>query len=172
MTTPRKTYAVHGFRKVNRNVRRRLEVRGEEKGIVVYDDFAHHPTAVRETLTGVRQQFPDARIWAIFEPRSQTSRSAVFESDFVQSLAVSDIAVIAPVFGPPRRASTGVLSPERVRKGIGELGGDAYAPESIEAIVQLVRDKACAGDRVVVMSNGGFEDIHSRLLDGLKGRAD
>ena len=144
------------------------EVRGEEQGIVVYDDFAHHPTAVRETLKGMRQQFPDARVWAVFEPRSQTSRSAVFESEFARSLSVADIAVIAPVFGPPRRRSIGVLSPERVEREIRDLGGEAYAPESTEAIVELVRQKARPGDRVVVMSNGGFDDIHNRLLDGLK----
>lgn len=153
-----------------KNVRRRLEVRGEEQEVVVYDDFAHHPTAVRATLTGMKRQYPNSRIWAVFEPRSQTSRSAVFEADFAQSLALSDIAVIAPVFGPPRRRAIGVLSPERVEEEIRRSGGEAYAPESTEAIVKLVVEKASPGDRVIVMSNGGFDDIHNRLLAGLRAR--
>lgn len=153
-----------------RNVRRRLEIRGEENGVVVYDDFAHHPTAVRETLAGIRQQFRDARIWAVFEPRSQTSRSALFESDFARALSIADVAVIAPVFAPPRRQAIGTLSPRRVRDSVLAHGGEAYAPESTAAIVELVVDGARPGDRIVVMSNGGFDNIHQRLLDGLKDR--
>jgi UDP-N-acetylmuramate: L-alanyl-gamma-D-glutamyl-meso-diaminopimelate ligase len=158
-----------GFRTF-RNVRRRLEVRGEVAGVLVYDDFAHHPTAVRETLGAVRQRFPEGRIWAVFEPRSQTSRRSVFESDFARALAVADIAVIAPVFMTTHIDPGGVLSPERVRQGVLEQGREAYAPESTGEVVSLIVGGAKRGDHVVVMSNGGFDNIHERLLDGLRRR--
>ena len=158
-----------------KNVKRRLEIRGEAGGVVVYDDFAHHPTAVRETLTAVRENFPEARIWAVFEPRSQTSRRSVFESGFAQALAVADVAVIAPVFSSGRLAASGVgqggvLAPERVGQQIRELGREAYAPASTGDIVDLVLERARPGDRVIVMSNGGFDNIHQRLLDQLETR--
>jgi len=151
-----------------RNVRRRLEVRGEEAGVTVYDDFAHHPTAVRETLGAVRERFPDSRIWAIFEPRSQTSRRSLFEEPFAEALGIADIAIIAPVFAPGRLEATGIFSPERVRRRIAEQGKDAYAPGSIGEIVEIVRIAVRAGDRIVVMSNGGFDNIHARLLEELR----
>ena len=87
--------ALSGFR----NVRRRLELRGEVAGVRVYDDFAHHPTAVRETLKALRGQFPDRRIWAVFEPRSQTSRRSLFEQEFSAALGLADVAIVAPVHG-------------------------------------------------------------------------
>ena len=147
-----------------KNVRRRLEIRGEVRGIIVYDDFAHHPTAVRETLKGVRAQFPDARIWAIFEPRSQTSRRRVFETEFAVSLSMADLAIIAPVHSPKHLEPSNILSPERVAREVERLGTEAHALDSTEKIVEFFRDRALAGDRVVVMSNGAFDGIHERLL--------
>ena len=150
-----------------RNVRRRLEVRGVVRGVTVYDDFAHHPTAVAATLRGVRSSFPDARIWAVFEPRSQTARRRVFESEFSDALAVADIAVIAPVYSAGSLGVDDTLSPERVAKAVVEKGRRAYAPGSAQEILELVDSQAKSGDLVVIMSNGGFEEIHQRLLDSL-----
>ncbi len=150
-----------------RNVRRRLEVRGEVSGVTVYDDFAHHPTAVRETLRGVRSQFPTARIWAVFEPRSQTSRRRLFEREFAQALAVADLVLIAPVYLPARMEPDGVMSPERVAVEACQDGTEAHAMASSEEIVSFVAARARPGDRIVIMSNGSFGDIHRRLLDRL-----
>jgi UDP-N-acetylmuramate: L-alanyl-gamma-D-glutamyl-meso-diaminopimelate ligase len=153
-----------------RNVRRRLEIRGEVGGVVVYDDFAHHPTAVGETLGGVRQAYPEARIWGVFEPRSQTSRRRLFEAAFARSLSVADIAVIAPVFAHGRIDPSGVFSPERVAEQIRGSGREAHTPASTAGIVRLIVEGARSGDRIVVMSNGGFDNIHELLLDGLRSR--
>jgi UDP-N-acetylmuramate: L-alanyl-gamma-D-glutamyl-meso-diaminopimelate ligase len=154
-----------------RNARRRLEIRGEVAGVVVYDDFAHHPTAVGETLAGMRESFPDARIWAVFEPRSQTSRRSVFEPAFAAALGRADAVVVAPVFAGEKLGGESLLSPARVVEEIARGGGEAWAPGSTDQIVALVAEKARRGDRIVVMSNGGFDNIHQRLLDALAARA-
>ncbi len=156
--------ALTGFK----NVRRRLEIRGEVSGVTVYDDFAHHPTAVRETLRGVRAQFPDSRVWAVFEPRSQTSRRRIFENEFSDALGIADVALIAPVYSATHLEPDGVLSPERVADRANRDGGQVHAMNSSEEIIDFVAVHARPGDRVVVMSNGGFDDIHRRLLDRLR----
>ena len=150
-----------------KSVRRRLEVRGVVRSVTVYDDFAHHPRAVAETLRGIRAQFPDSRIWALFEPRSQTSRRRLFEREFADSLALADVAVIAPVYSPERLDPDAVLSPARLVKEIRTRGSEAYAPDTVGEIVELVARRAAPGDRVVVMSNGAFENVHQRLVDAL-----
>ena len=155
--------ALAGFK----NVRRRLEIRGEVSGVTVYDDFAHHPTAVRETLRGVRAQFPDSRVWAVFEPRSQTSRRRIFENEFADALGIADVALIAPVYSATHLEPEDVLSPQRVADRANRDGGQVHAMGSSEEIIGFVAAHARPGDRVVVMSNGGFDDIHRRLLDRL-----
>ena len=150
-----------------KNVRRRLEVRGTVGGITIYDDFAHHPTAVRETLRGVRGQFPDARIWAVFEPRSQTSRRRIFEDAFVQALGLADVAIVAAVHSSKRLESSEAMSPERVVLKVGENGGEAHTFSTTSEIVRFVAANARNGDQVVIMSNGGFDGIHGKLIDSL-----
>jgi UDP-N-acetylmuramate: L-alanyl-gamma-D-glutamyl-meso-diaminopimelate ligase len=152
-----------------KSVKRRLEIRGEVNGVRVYDDFAHHPTAVHETLAAVRQRNPNARIWAVFEPRSQTSRRRVFEEAFVQAFEPADFSVIASVFSGTHLNSDQMLSPERVAEGIRKRGGNASTFTSTQEIIAHVASEARAGDHVVIMSNGGFDNIHNRLLDKLKG---
>jgi UDP-N-acetylmuramate: L-alanyl-gamma-D-glutamyl-meso-diaminopimelate ligase len=153
-----------------KSVKRRLELRGEENGIRVYDDFAHHPTAVRETLGAVRQSNPEARIWAVFEPRSQTCRRRVFEQAFIEAFEPADITLIAPVFGASHLAPEDTLSTARVAEGIRARGGNASTLGSTEEIVNHIASQARSGDQVVVMSNGGFDNIHNRLLEKLRGR--
>lgn len=153
-----------------RNVRRRLEIRGEVGGITVYDDFAHHPTAARETLKGIRERFPESRVWAVFEPRSHTARRSLFAAEFSEALALADIAVIAPVFEPGRLGGQSVLSPSQVAERIRQSGRRAYAPETTGEILDLLLEEAAPGDRIVFMSNGGFDDLHQRLIDGLRKR--
>lgn len=149
-------------------VRRRLEFRGRARGVAVYDDFAHHPTAILETIRALRASQAGHRVWAIFEPRSATSCRRVFQADFARAFADSgaDEIVLAPVF----RASL----PEAERLSIGQLIADltaagrrARAPGSTAEIVQLVAAEAREGDLVLVMSNGGFDGIHDQLLAGL-----
>ncbi len=160
--------AIHSALAGFKNVRRRLEILGEVSGVTIYDDFAHHPTAVRETLRGVRAQFPDSRVWAIFEPRSQTSRRRIFENEFSDALGIADVALIAPVYSATHLEPDGVLSPERVADRANRDGGQVHVMDSSEEIVDFVAAHAGPGDRVVVMSNGGFDDIHRRLLDRLR----
>jgi len=160
---------IQGALSTFKSVKRRLEVRGEVKGVRVYDDFAHHPTAVRETLSAIRQRNPEARIWAVFEPRSQTSRRRVFEEAFIEAFEPADMTVIASVFGSSHLAPEQTLSTQRVAEGIRERGGNASTFGSTEDIVNYVAAEVRSGDHVVIMSNGGFDNIHNRLLERLRG---
>jgi UDP-N-acetylmuramate: L-alanyl-gamma-D-glutamyl-meso-diaminopimelate ligase len=148
-----------------RGVRRRLERRGTVRGVSVYDDFAHHPTAILETLRAVRLAHPDQRIWAVFEPRSATSCRRVFQRDFARAFAESgaDEIVLASVF----RAS---LPPDE-RLSVDELvedlkcgGHHARHLPDVDTIVRTIAAEAREGDLVIIMSNGGFDDIHDKLL--------
>jgi UDP-N-acetylmuramate: L-alanyl-gamma-D-glutamyl-meso-diaminopimelate ligase len=153
-----------------KSVKRRLELRGEVNGVRVYDDFAHHPTAVLETLKAVRQRFPKERIWAVFEPRSNTCRRRIFEQAFIESFEPADGVVIARVFGASRLPAEQSLSPDRVVEGVRARGKAANTFDSTEEIVAHLAARALAGDHIVVMSNGGFDNIHNRLLAKLRSR--
>ena len=147
-------------------VKRRLEVVGERRGITVYDDFAHHPTAVAETIAALRAARPAGRIWAVFEPRSASSCRRVFQDDFARAFAGADEVVLAPVY----RSSLPVderLSEKQLVSDLRALGRSARAVDSIDAIVEVIAAEAVPGDDVLVMSNGGFGGIHRRLLEAL-----
>ena len=158
-----------GLRKF-RGVRRRMQHRGTEAGVMVYDDFAHHPTAIEETLVGVRSAHPNRRIWAIFEPRSATSCRKIFQSDFARALGHADRVILPAVFRSSLPEDQR-LSTEGVITDLSNAGVDArYIPQTDE-IVRTVAREAKEGDLVIVMSNGGFDNIHQKLLDALAGRA-
>jgi len=147
-----------------RGVRRRMELRGTANGVAVYDDFAHHPTAIGETLDGVRSAFPDRSLWAIFEPRSATSCRRVFQDDFARALAKADHVILPAVYRSTlpedQRLSTEQL--------VADLRGvDARYIPRVDDIVQTVASEARPGDIVVIMSNGGFDDIHRKLIAAL-----
>jgi UDP-N-acetylmuramate: L-alanyl-gamma-D-glutamyl-meso-diaminopimelate ligase len=150
-------------------VKRRLELRGSVDGIEVYDDFAHHPTAVAETIAALRLAHPTRRIWAIFEPRSASSCLKVFQSDFVEAFEGADRVVVAPVFRATL-AEDRRLSPEALVAELVAKGRDARAAASTTDIVDTVAREAVSGDLVVVMSNGGFDGVHDKLLDALGAR--
>jgi UDP-N-acetylmuramate: L-alanyl-gamma-D-glutamyl-meso-diaminopimelate ligase len=131
----------------------------------VYDDFAHHPTAIMETMRAVKAAHPAARVWAVFEPRSATSCRRVFQDDFVRAFDESgaDEIVLAPVF----RSSLPEAERLDVTAVVAELtrrGRRARQMPGVEAIVELIAQEAREGDRVVVMSNGAFDGLHDKLL--------
>ena len=153
-----------------KGVRRRLQLRGTADGVAVYDDFAHHPTAIAETLKGVRSAYPDRPIWAIFEPRSATSCRKIFQSEFARAFDAADRVLLPPLF----RSTL----PEEQRLSVEELiadlktaGKDARHLSSVNDIVDVVGREAKRGDLAIVMSNGGFDNIHQKLLDRLEARA-
>ncbi len=152
-----------------KSVKRRLELRGDVNGVRVYDDFAHHPTAVLETLRAVRERFPEQRIWAVFEPRSQTCRRRVFEQAFIDSFEPADSTLIARVYGASKLDPEQTLSPDRVAEGIRKRGKAAEAFATTGDIVDYLASRVQPGDHVVIMSNGGFDNIHNKLLDRLRG---
>jgi UDP-N-acetylmuramate: L-alanyl-gamma-D-glutamyl-meso-diaminopimelate ligase len=152
--------------KAFKGVRRRLQLRGIARDVAVYDDFAHHPTAIAETLGGVRSAFPDRRIWAIFEPRSATSCRRVFQDDFARAFTAADETIIAAVFRSNLPDSER-LSADELVEDINKDGGRARHIHAVDDIVRTVAADANPGDLVVIMSNGGFDNIHQRLLAAL-----
>lgn len=149
-----------------KGVKRRLETVGTAREVTVYDDFAHHPTAVAETLAGLRAAQPDRRIWAVFEPRSASSCRRVFQDDFARAFAHADEVIIASVFRSSLPDAER-LSEDRLVADLVGAGVAARHLPSVDAIVAAVAAEARAGDLVVVMSNGGFGGIHQKLLGAL-----
>lgn len=149
-----------------KGVKRRLEVVGTARSVTVYDDFAHHPTAVAETLAGLRTAEPARRIWAIFEPRSASSCRRVFQDDFARAFRGADEVVIASVFRSSLPEAER-LSEDRLVGDLRAAGVSARHLPDVDAIVRAVAHEARAGDLVVIMSNGGFGGIHRRLLEAL-----
>jgi UDP-N-acetylmuramate: L-alanyl-gamma-D-glutamyl-meso-diaminopimelate ligase len=149
-----------------KGVKRRLEVVGEARGVTIYDDFAHHPTAVDETLKAVRRSSPGRRIWAIFEPRSASSCRRIFQDDFARAFAGADEVVIASVFRSSLAAEER-LSEAKLVEDLGARHVHARHLPDVDAIVDAVSREARAGDLIVVMSNGGFGGIHRKLLAAL-----
>jgi UDP-N-acetylmuramate: L-alanyl-gamma-D-glutamyl-meso-diaminopimelate ligase len=149
-----------------KGVKRRLEVVGQARGVTVYDDFAHHPTAVEETLRAVRRASPGRRIWAVFEPRSASSCRRVFQEDFARAFAGADQVVIASVFRSSLAADER-LSESQLVSDLRARHVEARHLPSVDAIVDDVARGARDGDLVVIMSNGGFGGIHQKLLSAL-----
>jgi UDP-N-acetylmuramate: L-alanyl-gamma-D-glutamyl-meso-diaminopimelate ligase len=147
-------------------VKRRLEIVGTARDVVVYDDFAHHPTAVAETLAALRAAQPGQRIWAIFEPRSASSCRRVFQDDFARAFAAADEVVIASVFRSTLSADER-LSEDQLVADVRRAGGAARHLPDVETIVRDVAAEARPRDLIVVMSNGGFGGIHGKLLEAL-----
>jgi len=148
-------------------IRRRLEVVGVADGVTIYDDFAHHPTAVGETLAGMRAAHPGARIWAVFEPRSASSCRRVFQEDFARAFAGADQVVLAPVFRSRLPEPERLSVPQLVRD-LTRRGQSAREAGSIDDIIGVIVSEHRPGDLVVIMSNGGFGGIHRLLLRALQ----
>jgi UDP-N-acetylmuramate: L-alanyl-gamma-D-glutamyl-meso-diaminopimelate ligase len=147
-----------------RNVKRRMEVKGSVDGVTVYDDFAHHPTAIDTTVAGLRTRIGDARILAVLEPRSNTMKLGTMKAQLPASLAGADL-----VFGYGAREGRDKLGWD-LAGALSPLGDKARAFDEIEPLVQAVAAAARPGDHVLVMSNGGFGGVHQKLLDALGAR--
>jgi UDP-N-acetylmuramate: L-alanyl-gamma-D-glutamyl-meso-diaminopimelate ligase len=153
-------------------VKRRQEVKGEVGEITVIDDFAHHPTAVKETLEAVRSAYPGRRLWAIFEPRSHTSRRRIFEREFSLALGCADRIVLAGLYQPEKIPEEDRLPPAEVVREINRIGGDnrAVFMERANEIPAYVAKEAKPGDVILVMSNGGFDGVQEKILRALESR--
>jgi len=154
-----------------KGIQRRLEIRGETGGIIVIDDFAHHPTAIRETLKALGQRYPGRRVWAIFEPRSNTTRRNHFQSELAEALSLAKRVVVAEIARLEQVPEGERLDPARLMEDIRTAGTKAdYLPTSDE-IVTHVTVQAEPGDILCVLSNGGFGNIHQKLLAALAERS-
>jgi UDP-N-acetylmuramate: L-alanyl-gamma-D-glutamyl-meso-diaminopimelate ligase len=148
-----------------KSVRRRLEVRGEVGGITVIDDFAHHPTAVRETLAALRTKYTDRRIIAVFEPRSRTSCHATFQQAYIDAFGPADYVIVSRVYDAQRAAEMGgVLDIEKLIEQISAQQKPSFAITEVDEIVAQLKDELRSGDVVAIMSNGAFGGIHEKLL--------
>jgi UDP-N-acetylmuramate: L-alanyl-gamma-D-glutamyl-meso-diaminopimelate ligase len=148
-------------------IRRRQEVRGEAGGVTVIDDFGHHPTAIAQTIQGLRVKYHGARLWAVFEPRSNTTRRAVFQDVLPKAFAGADGVVLAQVARMEQLPENERLNPEKVVSDLKAAGKQAFYEPDTTAIIDRVVSLAGPGDVIVVFSNGGFDNIHSKLLSKL-----
>ncbi len=147
-----------------RGVARRMQVRGQAGGVTIVDDFAHHPTAIRLTIAAARQRWPGQRIWAAFEPRSNTMRRKIFESDLADSLAAADGVILGAVNRAQLLAEDERLSPQRVVSRIRGAGRRAEAFDSSDKIAEFLASEARPGDVVLALSNGSFDGLCDKLL--------
>ena len=153
------------------SVKRRLEVKAQVRGVTVIDDFAHHPTAIAETLKALRTRYPEAKLWAVCEPRSNTLRRKVFEAELADSLSVADEVIVASVYRPEAVSEGERLSVERVIARVNALGKRGRELKDADAITTAIAADAREGDVVAILSNGGFGGIYEKLPRALAGIA-
>jgi len=144
-------------------IKRRMELIGDVNDILVFDDFAHHPTAITTTLDGAKKKLADRRIWAIIEPRSNTMKMGIHQDSLAQSAALADYTL----WYEPTGLEWGLREVIEQAKATSDAIGNQQVLSSIDAIIEHISSHAKAGDAIVVMSNGGFEGIHQRLLTAL-----
>jgi|Deesub1362B_J571_1020462.scaffolds.fasta_scaffold04289_3 UDP-N-acetylmuramate: L-alanyl-gamma-D-glutamyl-meso-diaminopimelate ligase len=150
------------------SVRRRLEVRGEVNGITVYDDFAHHPTAIRETLQGLALRYPDRRIWAIFEPRTNTTRRNIFQKELPAAFELAYGVAIGRINREHQLRPDEKLDREQLRADLAIKKKPVFYHDEVEKIIDWLIPQLESGDQVVIMSNGSFDNIHEKLLARLR----
>ena len=153
-----------------KSVKRRMEVRGTERGVTVIDDFAHHPTAVEETLKALRMKYDGRRLIAVFEPRSWSSRLAVFQEPYSKAFSYADYVIIAGVYNTSKASELGkVLDVDELVQDIHFQGKPAHSFPDADTIVEHLTPELSEGDVVAIMSNGGFGGIHDKVLEVLRG---
>ncbi len=151
-----------------KGVKRRQEIRGIVNDRIVMDDFAHHPTAVLETIDAVKKKYPHRPLWAIFEPRSNSSKRNIFQKDYAESFSGADQVILADVFMPSSVADGHILNVEEVATELQKKGIPAEHISGVENIVENVKKRVPPSAVILIMSNGGFGGIHSKLLEALK----
>lgn len=152
-----------------KSVKRRMEVRGTIRGVTVIDDFAHHPTAVEETLKALRMKYEGRRLIAVFEPRSWSSRLAVFQEPYSKAFSYADYVIIAGVYNTSKASELGkVLDVDELVRDIELQGKPAFSHPDADSIVEHLAPHLDKGDVVAIMSNGGFGGIHEKILDVLR----
>jgi UDP-N-acetylmuramate: L-alanyl-gamma-D-glutamyl-meso-diaminopimelate ligase len=153
-----------------KGVKRRQELRGEIGGVLVMDDFAHHPTAVRETISGIRQRYPDRRLWAVFEPRSNTSRRNIHQEEYAHAFDDADVVTIRLPEPHDQVPPDQRLNVPAIVRAIGTRGVEASSLGEVDDLVRLVSDGARENDLILVMSNGAFGGFIPSLLAALRDR--
>jgi UDP-N-acetylmuramate: L-alanyl-gamma-D-glutamyl-meso-diaminopimelate ligase len=148
-------------------VRRRQEVRGTVRGITIIDDFGHHPTALQQTLRALRHQYPGRRLWAVFEPRSNTTRRAVFQKALPEALAEADGVLLSQVARLEQLPEDNRLNPQQVVDDLAALGKPAFYEAGVPEILARLGSLSREGDVIAIFSNGGFDNIHKRLMETL-----
>lgn len=159
--------AIEGAMATFVSVRKRMEIKGEERGVLVVEDFAHHPTAIRMTLEATRTRWPGRKIFAAVEPRSNTMRRKIFQDVLPDALAIADEIVIGPVSRAQLLEEGERLSPESIAKSLQARNRPAQAFDSAAAIADYLASKARSGDMVMVISNGSFDGLSGKLLEKL-----
>lgn len=149
-------------------VKRRQEILGEPNGILVIEDFAHHPTAVRETVKGIQKKYPGRKVFSVFEPRSATSRRKVFQKDYVEAFKGSHEVMLAQAFDQTKIDTENRFSSEELVADLKASGVTAETFPSADTIVSALKTRAHRGDVVLIMSNGGFDGIYQKLMTALK----
>ncbi len=152
-------------------VRKRMEIKGEARGVLVVEDFAHHPTAIRLTLEAARTRWPGRKIWAAMEPRSNTMRRKIFQNVLPEALMIADAVLIGAVNRAQLLEEEERLSPEQIANSLLERGRPAKAFESADEIAEYLADNAKTGDVVMVLSNGSFDGLSGKLLEKFKSLA-
>ncbi len=152
------------------NVKRRLEIVGEAGGVSVYDDFAHHPTAIKKTISGVKKAHPKRRIIALFEPKSNTSRRHFFQNEFATAFGDADQVVIGEVYNYEKMNATERLDPYKLVDNINKTGTEARYIPDLEELCEFVVKSVKSGDIILVMSSGSFHGVHNKLLTILEER--
>jgi UDP-N-acetylmuramate: L-alanyl-gamma-D-glutamyl-meso-diaminopimelate ligase len=150
------------------SVKRRLEVKAEVNGITIIDDFAHHPTAIAETLKALRQRYHGRRLWAVLEPRSNTLRRNIFQQELAESLSIGDQVVLAAIFKSEAIPERERLHLEDVIDEIKKRGRPARQFETADQIVETISPELRSGDVVAILSNGGFGNIYEKLPQRLR----
>jgi UDP-N-acetylmuramate: L-alanyl-gamma-D-glutamyl-meso-diaminopimelate ligase len=150
-----------------RSVKRRMDVKGEVGGVLVVDDFAHHPTAVKATIEAARERWPERRLWAILEPRSNSMRRKVFQEALPKALALGDRVILGSVFRAQQLVDENRLDPETVAASVRALGKDARVFPSADAITEYLSSESKAGDLILIMSNGSFDGLCEKLVKKL-----
>jgi UDP-N-acetylmuramate: L-alanyl-gamma-D-glutamyl-meso-diaminopimelate ligase len=151
-----------------KGVRRRQEVILNQNGIVLIDDFAHHPTSVKITIKGVKKYYPERRLWVLFEPRTATSRRSFFQKEYADAFEHADNIIVSDVFRPEQIKEEERFSPSGLVRDLKKKGQSAFFIENADKIVDFLKDRLCSQDVVLIMSNGGFGGIHQKLISLIK----